>query len=171
MRASGWRWRVGWTCWRTPCRTARPGARSGRSDWSISKMALAPTLSLWRVEMERAQLPQDVRDAFIAEGLGQLRAFAAGKGEVLFGTDVGYIPEAGADEEVARMTDAGMGWADILRSLGEAPARRFRDPSRGMLQPGGAADLVLVEGDPRTAVLALTRVRQTWVAGRSVFAR
>lgn len=135
------------------------------------KMALAPTLSLWRVEMQRAQLPQDVRDAFIAEGLGQLRAFAAGKGEVLFGTDVGYIPEAAADEEVARMTDAGMGWADILRSLGEAPARRFRDPSRGRLQPGGAADLVLVDGDPRTAVLALTRVRQTWVAGRSVFAR
>jgi imidazolonepropionase-like amidohydrolase len=135
------------------------------------KMALAPTLSLWRVEMQRSNLPQDVRDAFIAEGLGQLRAFFAGKGEVLFGTDVGYISEQGADEEIARMHEAGMGWADILRSLGEGPARRFKDASRGTLQTGGAADLVLVDGDPRSDTLALTRVRQTWVAGRSVFAR
>ena len=135
------------------------------------KMSLAPTLSLWRVEMQRSNLPQDVRDAFIAEGLGQLRAFFAGKGEVLFGTDVGYISEQGADEEIARMREAGMGWADILRSLGEAPARRFQDASRGTLQTGGAADLVLVDGDPRSDTQALTRVRQTWVAGRSVFAR
>jgi len=135
------------------------------------KMSLVPTLSLWRVEMQRSSQPQDVRDAFIAEGLGQLRAFFAGKGEVLFGTDVGYLKEEGADEEVARMTDAGMGWADVLRSLGEAPARRFKDASRGTIQIGAPADLVLVDGDPRADPLALTRVRQTWVAGRSVFAR
>ena len=135
------------------------------------KMSLAPTLSLWRVEMNRSSLPQDVRDAFIAEGLGQLRAFFAGKGDVLFGTDVGYIPEAGADEEIARMTDAGMGWSDVLRSLGEAPARKFKDASRGTIQTGMPADLVLVDGDPRSDALALTRIRQTWVAGRSVFAR
>jgi imidazolonepropionase-like amidohydrolase len=151
----------------------------GGSAWSPElvqrlverKMSLVPTLSLWRVEMQRSNLPQDVRDAFIAEGLGQLRAFFAGRGEVLFGTDVGYLPEQGADEEIARMREAGMGWSDILRSLGEAPARRFQDASRGTLQPGGAADLVLVDGDPRSDTLALTRVRQTWVAGRSVFAR
>ena len=117
------------------------------------KMALAPTLSLWRVEMERAQLPQDVRDAFIAEGLGQLRAFVAGKGEVLFGTDVGYIPEAGADEEVARMTDAGMGWATSSAAwarrrrggsatrAGGCSSRRRRGrpgPRRGRSADGGA---------------------------------
>jgi imidazolonepropionase-like amidohydrolase len=135
------------------------------------KMSLAPTLSLWRVEMERSKLSQDVRDAFIAEGIGQLRAFVASKGDVLFGTDVGYIPEAGANEEVARMAEAGMDGPAILRSLGEAPAKKLGDASRGILQPGGAADLVLVDGDPRTDALALTRVRQTWVAGRSVFAR
>src|SRR5262249_37298539 len=39
------------------------------------KMSLAPTLSLWRVEMDRAELPADGRDRFIASGIEQLPAF------------------------------------------------------------------------------------------------
>ncbi len=46
-----------------------------------------------------------------ATGAEQLRAFAASGGEVLFGTDVGYIPEKDADEEVGRMAGAGHGLA------------------------------------------------------------
>ena len=98
-------------------------------------------------------------------------AFAAAGGEVLFGTDVGYIPEKDADEEVHRMAGAGMDWRAILGSLTAAPARRMKDPARGALAVGSPADLVLVEGDPRVDVEALTGVRTTWVAGKSVFSR
>ena len=134
-------------------------------------MGLVPTLSLWRVEMERTNLPDDVRERFVRTGAEQLRAFAAAGGAVLFGTDVGYIPEKDADEEVGRMAGAGMDWRAILVSLTAAPARRMKDGTRGALALGGPADLVLVDGDPREEVQALARVRQTWVAGKSVFAR
>jgi len=134
-------------------------------------MGLVPTLSLWRVEMERAGVPAEVRERFVRAGAEQLRAFAAAGGEVLFGTDVGYFPEKDADEEVGRMAGTGMDWRAIVVSLTSAPARRMTDHQRGVLAVDGPADLVLVEGDPRVEVQALTRVRQTWVAGKSVFAR
>jgi hypothetical protein len=58
--------------------------------------------------------PKEAANRFIAAGADQLRAFAAARGEVLFGTDVGYIPEKDADEEVRRMAGAGMDWRAIL---------------------------------------------------------
>ena len=133
-------------------------------------VGLAPTLSLWRVEADRGRMSSERRTRFIDAGAAQLRAFAAGGGEVLFGTDVGYISETDADEEVGRMSAAGMDWRAILKSLTTAPAARFGDSERGTLAPGHRADLVLIEGDPRQEVEALRRVRATWVAGREVFA-
>ena len=47
----------------------------------------------------------------------------------------------------------------------------MKDGQRGALKVGAPADLVLVEGDPRADVQALTRVRETWVAGKTVFTR
>ena len=69
------------------------------------------------------------------------------------------------------MAGAGMDWRAILVSLTTAPARRLKDATRGALSVGAPADLVLVEGDPRADVQALTHVRATWVAGKSVFSR
>jgi imidazolonepropionase-like amidohydrolase len=134
-------------------------------------MGLTPTLSLWRVEMDRAGVPDEVRERFIRAGAEQLRAFAAAGGEVLFGTDVGYIPEKDADEELGRMAGAGMDWRAILAALTSAPARRMKDPGRGELKIGAPGDLVLVEGDPRLEAQSLTRIRGTWVAGKPVFSR
>jgi imidazolonepropionase-like amidohydrolase len=132
-------------------------------------VALVPTLSLNRVIMDGA--PPPTRDRFIAAGKEQLRAFSAAGGEVLFGTDVGFLPEKDTDEEVGWMSGAGMDWRAILVSLTTAPARRMKDTARGTLSVGAPADLVLVEGDPRADAKALTRVRGTWVAGKSVFSR
>ena len=135
------------------------------------KVSLAPTLSLWRVEMTRGGVPKEAAERFIQTGADQLRAFVARGGDVVFGTDVGYIPEKDADEEVGRMASAGMDWRAILVSLTSAPARRMKDTTRAALRVGAPADLVLVDGSPEVDVQALARVRQTWVAGKSVFAR
>jgi len=134
-------------------------------------MALVPTLSLNRAITDQSQMPAAARERFIAAGKEQLRAYAAAGGEVLFGTDVGFLPEKDTDEEVRWMADAGLDWRAILVSLTAAPARRMKDPARGALSVGAPADLVLVDGDPRADVQALTRVRGTWVAGKSVFSR
>jgi len=112
-----------------------------------------------------------VRDRFIAAGKEQLRAYSAAGGEVLFGTDVGFLPEKDTDEEVGWMAEAGLDWRAILVSLTAAPARRMKDTTRGALAVGAPADLVLVDGDPRADVRAFTRVRGTWVAGKSAFSR
>lgn len=134
-------------------------------------MSLVPTLSLNRVITDQSRMSAAVRDRFIAAGKEQLRAFSAAGGEVLFGTDVGFLSEKDTDEEVRHMSEAGMDWRAILVSLTTAPARRMKDTARGGLAVGAPADLVLVEGDPRAEVQALTRVRGTWVAGKSVFSR
>ena len=134
-------------------------------------MALVPTLSLNRVITDQAQMPTAVRDRFIGAGKEQLRAYAAAGGEVLFGTDVGFLSEKDTDEEVKWMAESGLDWRAILVSLTTAPARRMKDMARGTLAVGAPADLVLVDGDPRADVQALTRVRGTWVAGKSVFSR
>jgi imidazolonepropionase-like amidohydrolase len=47
----------------------------------------------------------------------------------------------------------------------------MKDTARGVLAVGAPADLVLVEGDPRASVEAITHVRETWIAGKSVFTR
>jgi len=134
-------------------------------------MALVPTLSLNRVITDQAQMSAAVRDRFIAAGKEQLHAFTAAGGEVLFGTDVGFLSEKDTDEEVGWMAGAGMDWRAILVSLTTAPARRMKDTARGVLGVGAPADVVLVEGDPRASVEAITHVRETWVAGKSVFSR
>ena len=134
-------------------------------------MALVPTLSLNRVITDQAQMAPPVRDRFIASGKEQLHAYSAAGGEVLFGTDVGFLPEKDTDEEVGWMAGAGMEWRAILVSLTTAPARRMKDTARGVLAVGAPADVVLVAGDPRANVEALTHVRRTWVAGKSVFSR
>ncbi len=134
-------------------------------------MALVPTLSLNRVITDQAQMPAAVRDRFLAAGKEQLRAYSNAGGEVLFGTDVGFLPEKDTDEEVGWMAEAGLDWRAILVSLTTAPARRMKDTVRGALAVGAPADLVLVDGEPRADVRAFTRVRGTWVAGKSVFSR
>ena len=134
-------------------------------------MALVPTLSLNRVITDQSQMSAAVRDRFIAAGKEQLRAFSSAGGEVLFGTDVGFLPEKDTDEEVGWMAGAGLDWRAILVSLTTAPARRMKDTARGVLVVGSPADVVLVEGDPRADVQALAHVRATWVAGKSVFSR
>jgi len=134
-------------------------------------MALAPTLSLNRVITDQSQMSQAVRDRFIGAGKEQLRAFAAAGGQVLFGTDVGFLSEIDTDEEVGWMAAAGLDWRAILVSLTTAPAQRMKDTARGVVAVGAPADLVLVDGDPRADVQALTRIRGTWVAGKSVYSK
>ena len=134
-------------------------------------MALVPTLSLNRVITDQASMPAAVRDGFIGAGKEQLRAYSSAGGEVLFGTDVGFLSEKDTDEEVRWMREAGLDWRAILVSLTTAPARRMKDTARGVLAVGAPADLVLVEGDPRANVESFTHVRETWIAGKSVFTR
>jgi len=87
------------------------------------------------------------------------RAHAAGV-PVAFGTDCGVCPHGTNAKEFGYMVEAGMSPADALRAATVNAAKLLRrEDELGRLQPGYAADLVAVEGNPLDDVTILEDVR------------
>ena len=55
------------------------------------KTSVVPTLQLWGYELNKRKVPEPVQQRLIAATLAQLKGFADAGGQVLFGTDVGYM--------------------------------------------------------------------------------
>ncbi len=135
-------------------------------------MALIPTLKLFPYELKKVDLPPAVVGIVLGNGQAQLRAFADLGGQVLFGTDVGYMTEYDPTDEYVYMQGAGLSYAGILASLTTAPAERFGAAAKaGRLARGMAADVVVVDGDPAQDIRALGRVRYTVRGGRIIYRR
>jgi len=133
-----------------------------------AKVALIPTLKVWtHLLRDRASL----RDLWTRNNVGQLRAWLASGGVVLFGTDI----DAGMDDydpsdEYALMAQAGMTFRQILASLTTAPAEKFGESGRlGRIVPGLVADLVVLNGDPSRDVRAFAAVRYTIRDGKLIY--
>jgi imidazolonepropionase-like amidohydrolase len=136
------------------------------------RVALIPTLKLFPSELRKLGLPQTVSDVVLGNAQAQLRAFAEAGGQVLFGTDIGYMPDYDPTDEYVFMQQAGLTYARILTALTTAPAERFGLATRtGRLAPGLAGDVVVVDGDPEHDIRALARVRYTVRGGRVLYAR
>ena len=88
-------------------------------------MSLIPTLTLFDVEMQRNHVPPEVAQQEIALAVSQLHAYASAGGQILFGTDIGYIDHYDTAEEFQLMSRAGMTFPLILTSLTTSPAQRF----------------------------------------------
>jgi imidazolonepropionase-like amidohydrolase len=135
-------------------------------------MGLIPTLKLWPFEMRKFGAPPEIANRLLANGQAQLAAFGRAGGQVLFGTDVGYMTDFDPTDEYVFMQGAGLSFAQILAALTRAPAERFGATSRsGRLLPGLDADIAVVEGDPERDIRALAAVRYTLRSGRVVYAR
>jgi imidazolonepropionase-like amidohydrolase len=133
-------------------------------------MALIPTLKLWPYELAKASVPAEITRIFLGTAQEQLRAFVDVGGQVLFGTDVGYMTDYDPTDEYVYMQQAGMSHAQILAALTIAPAARFGAASRaGRLAPGLAGDVVVLDGDPAEDIRALARVRATLRDGRVIY--
>jgi imidazolonepropionase-like amidohydrolase len=132
-------------------------------------MGLIPTLKLWPFELRRFGAPE-IGERLLATAQAQLGAFAGAGGQVLFGTDVGYMTDYDPTDEYVFMQGAGLSYGQILASLTTAPAARFRAAARaGRLAPGMDADIAVVEGDPARDIRALARVRYTLRLGRVIY--
>ena len=151
---------------RRPWDRALPGMMVER------RIALVPTLKLFPSELRKLGLPETVSDAVLGVAQAQLRAFAEAGGQVLFGTDVGYMPDYDPTDEYVFMQQAGLSYAQILAALTTAPAERFGvAPRAGRLARGLAGDVVVVDGDPERDIRALAKVRYTLRGGRVLYAR
>lgn len=134
------------------------------------RVALVPTLKLWKFELERKGASEAMVEGFIKTALQQVSAYSGAGGEILFGTDVGYMTDYDPTAEYALMAKAGMSFKQILTSLTTAPAARFGHSNRaGRISPGLDADIVLLSGDPAVDVESLSRVRYTLRKGRVIY--
>lgn len=124
------------------------------------RMTMVPTLKLFGGKPYTKYIQQLVSD------------YASGGGEIMFGTDVGYLTDYDPAEEYVLMAGAGFNWRQILGSLTETPAKRFGEASRrGKITSGMDADIVVLDGDPSNDLNAFTRVHYTILGGRIVYGK
>ncbi len=132
-------------------------------------MALTPTPTLWEVESKNAS-PKELEKG-MSRAAEQLEAFSRAGGQVLFGTDVGYIEQFDTSEEFKWMSRAGMSFQEILASLTTNPAQRFGYATHsGRIAKGLDADLVVLRADPAQNTSAFSKVRYTIRRGEVIYA-
>jgi imidazolonepropionase-like amidohydrolase len=132
-------------------------------------MALIPTLTLWHVE-SRGETREDFEKGMNKVVLPELRAYSEAGGQILFGTDVGYIEQFDTSEEFVWMSRAGMSFQQILESLTTNPAQRFGYSTHsGRIAKGMDADLVVLRADPAQDATAFSKVRYTIRSGNVIY--
>ena len=98
-----------------------------------------------------------------------MRAYAQAGGQILFGTDVGYMSEYDPTEEYRLMARA-LEPMQILASLTTAPAARWKEGERrGRVAAGQDADLAVLEADPAADPANFAKLRCTIRAGRLTY--
>jgi imidazolonepropionase-like amidohydrolase len=133
-------------------------------------MALTPTLTLWDFESKKFNTSPAEVEKGMAKAAEQLKVFCDAGGQVLFGTDVGYIDYFDTAEEFVWMSRAGMSFEQILASLTTNPADRFGySEHSGRIAKGMDADLVVLRDDPQHDVTAFSRVRYTIRRGEIIY--
>jgi imidazolonepropionase-like amidohydrolase len=132
-------------------------------------MALIPTLTLFEVELKRGNAPDEELRRFMDTAVQQVDMYAKAGGQILFGTDVGYIDVFDTTEEYRQLGRV-LNWRQILTALTAAPAQRFGYAAhKGRLAPGMDADLVVLQSDPAEDVTAFARVRMTIRHGQLLY--
>ena len=114
--------------------TAPWDARSGRADGRSSTCRSSPRSSSGPTSCARKNVPAPVVDKLVGATLEELRAFNAAGGQILFGTDVGYMHEYDPTDEYVFMPKAGL--SAPRRSSPRSPPR---PPRAGRKATGGAA--------------------------------
>ena len=124
-------------------------------------VAMVPTLSLFELTPHPAT-PVDV-------AVDQARQLDLAGGRILFGTDAGFTDGFDTEREI-RLLESAIGWRKVLASLTTTPAEIFGEQKmRGRLEPGYAADLVLLDGDPSSNASSLSRVKLVIRGGDVIF--
>lgn len=99
-----------------------------------------------------------------------LKAFADGGVKIALGSDAPQIfsvPGFSVMREIEAMRHAGMTDAQILEAALTVPAAYFKDQDCfGVVKTTCRADLILVDGDPRSDAMAMTRLSGVMAAGR-----
>jgi imidazolonepropionase-like amidohydrolase len=123
-----------------------------------ANMALIPTLKLFGDDSNLQQI------------LDEVVSYRRAGGQILFGTDVGYLTDYDPTKEYELMHRAGLTPMQILESLTTAPAARFGESKkRGRVAAGMDADLVVLDADPGVDARNFVKVNATYRGGRPIY--
>ena len=132
--------------------------------FKLQGIALTPTLSLWTTIVGGSA----ITDRLVASGVNQLKAFSDNGGAVLFGTDVGFTRVYDTSLEYELMHRA-LSESQVLAALTTNPALYFKATTKGKVEKGFEADLVVLDGDPMADVRNLAKVAYTIRAGKVIY--
>lgn len=127
-------------------------------------VALIPTLMEWTTVVSDPA----VADRLVQSGVNELKQHASQDGTILFGTDVGFQSGSETTQEFEFMGRA-MSWKDILASLTTNPAEQFKATTKGRVEKGMDADLVVLDADPGANVKNLAKVKYTVRGGKLIY--
>lgn len=135
-------------------------------------MSMIPTLQLFPYELNKERVPAEIAERLVNESLAELGKFVTSGGQVLFGTDVGYMTEYDPTREYELMAQAGLAPMQILASLTTAPAARWKEQdSRGRVAAGMQADIVVLDADPAESPRNFASVRCAIRGGQIIYSR
>jgi len=154
--------------------TTPDGGRAWSADtiqlMLTAHLSVIPTLKLWKDELLKHGGIDDIHNPFIPVALHQVHDFSAAGGNLLFGTDVGYITDYSTQDEYKLLAGSGLDFRQILTMLTTAPAKQFGLTTRtGQIAPGMDADIVLLDGDPATDILSFDKVIYTLCQGKIIY--
>jgi imidazolonepropionase-like amidohydrolase len=128
-------------------------------------MSMVPTLKMFGTTVT-------TDPAYLLPIYAEVRKFHELGGQLLVGTDVGYMTDYRTEDEFRALAASGLGANDILRMLTTAPAERFGVAGeKGTIAPGKLADLVVLSADPAQDVTNFARVQTTIRSGKVIFQR
>ncbi len=129
------------------------------------RMSMIPTLKMFAVTAS-------TDPKFLDPIYAVVRQFHSLGGDLIFGTDVGYMQDYSTEDEFRALAQSGLNFRDMLRMLTVAPAARFKvEKQRGTVTSGKIADLVVLDGDPAADVTAFSRVHFTIRSGTLIYER
>jgi imidazolonepropionase-like amidohydrolase len=128
-------------------------------------MAMIPTLKMFTTTVTS---DPHYMDPICAE-VGQFHQLG---GTLIFGTDVGYMPDYTTDGEFVELGRSGLEWKTVLAMLTTNPAARMGVSDRkGTVTPGKLGDLTILDADPAAALTNFSRVRAVVRSGKLVWQR
>ncbi|HEY0584620.1 MAG TPA: CIA30 family protein [Pseudoduganella sp.] len=132
---------------------------------------MAALLDKEQVAILKSLHGKEPRPAIMKAPNAVVAALRDGGVPLLAGTDAGNpgtLYGASLHHELLALTRAGLTPVQALAAATSVPAKSFRLGMRGQVAKGYKADVVLVDGDPTTDILATRRIVEVWKDGEIV---